>query len=66
MATKTIVLTLCDFPHEEDTEGFPVTVTSPDGTWDVDVCPTHAAPLLDIVAAGRIQKRNHTRKVLRP
>jgi len=61
MATKTIVQVLCDMPHPEDVEGFAVTITTPEGTWDLDVCADHAGPLLDLVSVGRRQGRTRRR-----
>ena len=64
MAQVTITRTLCDMPHDTDDvpDGFPVVITTPDGTWDVDLCAVHAAHfLMGPISAGRPQRRTRKR-----
>lgn len=64
MATKTITRVLCDMPHDEDVDALPITVTTPDGTWDVDLCPDHAAEyLMPVLTEGRAQRRTRRARV---
>lgn len=55
MATRVQTITTCDMPHDDEvTDAMPVTVTTPDGTWEVDVCPDHAARhLMPVIASAR-------------
>ena len=60
MAQVTITRTLCDMPHDDDEipDAFPVVITTPDGTWDVDLCAVHAAHfLMGPISAGRAQRK---------
>lgn len=64
MATITRMIITCDMPHDDETDAMSVTVTTPDGTWDVDLCPDHAAQhLMPVIAAGRRQPRRTRRLV---
>jgi hypothetical protein len=56
---------VCDLPHDEgdDVAAFPVTITTPDGTWSVDVCAAHAEHFLfAVIGAGRAERRTRARR----
>jgi hypothetical protein len=68
MTTSTITLTICDMPHDDEVDGaMTVTVSTPDGTWDVDVCPDHGAKfLMPVITAGRQQRRARATRAATP
>lgn len=55
MAQKVTTRTVCDMPHDDELpDAIPVSITTPDGEWSVDLCTDHAAHfLLPVVAAAR-------------
>jgi hypothetical protein len=53
-------------PHDDEVDGaIAVTITTPDGAWDIDVCPDHAAHfLMPVITAGRSQRKMRTRATM--
>lgn len=54
MAQRVTTVVICDLPHDEEVDGaLPVSLTTPDGTWTLDVCTDHAAEyLMPLVSAA--------------
>lgn len=66
MASQRIVRTICDMDHDPagpPVDGMPVTITTPDGTWSVDLCPDHGAVLLPLVAAAPVHVKARRSRV---
>lgn len=56
MTTKVVTTLVCDLPHEEgrrDVEAQTVLIATPDGSWNLELCPQHLTLLGTMIRAGR-------------
>ena len=63
MTRRTVVLVLCDMPHEEETPGETISIVTPSATVEIDLCREHVAQVLQpVLQVGRQVRKARTRK----
>ena len=65
MTRRTVVLTFCDMPHDDEVEAATYTIDGPVRSVEVDLCGMHAQEVDEWLRVGRPVRASTTRKPAR-